>query len=160
MCSYRHGPEDGLAVDLFDKMKDNLRNDRFAPASGGRTGDGALHPFLDVKCLSYGEDWEVNFVSGLFHSEVIVLLCSDSSMARMKAAHERPDNMLLEVRLAPGSPIAFDSLRLGRPVGARPPKKKGKSVRCPPRPTSPPRNQAAPRRHSLACCCQVPHVRL
>ncbi|KAI9335419.1 hypothetical protein DFJ73DRAFT_851612 [Zopfochytrium polystomum] len=58
------------------------------------------HVFLDKDCLSLGEEYYTNFISGLFHSDVIILLCSERAMERMKEADIHQDNMLLEWELA------------------------------------------------------------
>ena len=46
--------------------------------------------FLDRQCLPSGKDWEVNFVEGLLHCRVALILLSESALKDL-----RP-NMLLE----------------------------------------------------------------
>ncbi|KAI8852163.1 hypothetical protein BC829DRAFT_82356 [Chytridium lagenaria] len=59
-----------------------------------------IHAFLDVHCLTSGAEWIDSFIIGLWNSTVFVPVCSDAAMRKMKAAHETPDNMLLEWEIA------------------------------------------------------------
>jgi hypothetical protein len=63
-----------------------------------RKQDGTVvHAFLDGHCLQKGKPWEEGFLYGLRNSKVILLVCSDAALRKVKKANKNIDNMLLEV---------------------------------------------------------------
>ncbi|KAI9360486.1 hypothetical protein DFJ73DRAFT_84324 [Zopfochytrium polystomum] len=100
--SYRQASESHVAKELYYKMKLALIDEQAVQLGGlhpSESSTDGLHPFLDVQCLSNGEQWGINFMAGLYNSGVIILLCSDAAMERMKHAQTSQDNVLLEVLL-------------------------------------------------------------
>ncbi|KAJ1551699.1 hypothetical protein HK096_004108, partial [Nowakowskiella sp. JEL0078] len=55
-----------------------------------------VHVYLDKNCLVDGRDFEEGFLNGIMRSRVILLLCSERCLDKVKRAHEVSDNMLLE----------------------------------------------------------------
>ncbi|KAI9358950.1 hypothetical protein DFJ73DRAFT_136618 [Zopfochytrium polystomum] len=98
--SYRQASEAGFARNLFDRMKITLLEAYTGSVLTEESRMAGRHAFWDAECLAYAQDWGINFMSGLFHSSVIILLCSDVSMVRMQKADKEPDNCLLEWELA------------------------------------------------------------
>ncbi|KAI9344195.1 hypothetical protein DFJ73DRAFT_500187 [Zopfochytrium polystomum] len=97
--SYRQASESIVARELFYQLELALMEERTHKSQEDPEVD-AVHPFLDAMCLSNGQKWGINFMSGLYHSHVIILLCSDMSMERMLKADVQADNVLLEWELA------------------------------------------------------------
>ncbi|KAI9329123.1 hypothetical protein DFJ73DRAFT_112403 [Zopfochytrium polystomum] len=95
--SYRQACDGAVANELFFGIKLALLEDYISRGVTKDSFQDFQHAFLDVKCLSHGQPWGVNFMSGLFHSGVVLLLCSDKAMERMQTADQTPDNVLLEV---------------------------------------------------------------
>ncbi|KAI9310329.1 hypothetical protein DFJ73DRAFT_499384 [Zopfochytrium polystomum] len=98
--SYRQASETVFARNLFDRMKITLLEGYTGSVLTEESRIGGRHAFWDAECLAYAQDWGINFMSGLFHSSVFILLCSDASMMRMQKADKEPDNCLLEWELA------------------------------------------------------------
>ncbi|KAI8812784.1 hypothetical protein BJ742DRAFT_552999 [Cladochytrium replicatum] len=64
------------------------------------TDETKPHVFLDQTCLVPGEDWVNGFLTGLVNTRMMVLLCSNAAIERMKRADNSEDNLLLEWELA------------------------------------------------------------
>ncbi|KAJ3033193.1 hypothetical protein HDV00_006663 [Rhizophlyctis rosea] len=58
--------------------------------------EGNVHCYVDEYCLTPGKKWEEGFMEGLYHSQVVLLLCSEAGLERVKGADKVKDNMLLE----------------------------------------------------------------
>jgi TIR domain len=58
--------------------------------------------YLDQECLQNGEEWKPNFMYGVSHSDVLVLLVSRGSMAVLQdnVAKNKTDNVLEEIMKA------------------------------------------------------------
>jgi len=83
--NYRVSSEKVLATNLFIELNKRTRPD-------GKK----VRAFMDAFCLRDGEPWQDGFLHGVVNSRVVVLLISEASLAGVKTAHERQDNVLLE----------------------------------------------------------------
>ena len=61
---------------------------------------GIYSVYLDRYCLAHGEVWRDGFLNGIRKSKMVVVLISHDTLSGFLAAHEKEDNMLLEIEVA------------------------------------------------------------
>ncbi|KAI9334204.1 hypothetical protein DFJ73DRAFT_853247 [Zopfochytrium polystomum] len=100
--SYRQSSDGTIAKETFFEIKLAFLQE-YMTKQAVLQKDGAAekqHAFLDAMCLSHAQKWGINLMSGIFHSAVVILMCSDKSMQKMLKADQIADNLLLEWELA------------------------------------------------------------
>jgi len=87
--NYRVATEKDLSLKIF-----------YALSLQKKTNGEALKVFLDRQCLPDGEDYEIQFVTAIKTSPVIILLISEAGISNIQNADQWQDNVLLEYELA------------------------------------------------------------
>eukprot|EP00733_Pompholyxophrys_punicea_P000770 Pompholyxophrys_punicea_v1_NODE_275_length_2422_cov_4.596958.p1 type:complete len:553 gc:universal NODE_275_length_2422_cov_4.596958:752-2410(+) len=111
ICQHHHTTKHDIFISYRVASDKTCAQKLFWALSSSRKETGwSARPFLDKYCLVHGESWENGFVYGLGSSLMVVLLISERGIQPIEKAHERQDNVLLEIEFALARSEAGDAL--------------------------------------------------